>query len=57
MVPYQQSVDLKKKLDEFGIKNEFMTIEGGEHGKFPKEKNSELNAAIINFLKELGIHK
>lgn len=57
VVPYQQSVDLKKKLDEFGVKNKFMTVEGGEHGKFPAEKNSEVNKAIIDFLKELGIHK
>lgn len=57
VVPYQQSVDLKKKLDEFGVKNQFMTVEGGEHGKFPAEKNSEVNKAILNFLKELGIHK
>lgn len=56
VVPYQQSVDLKKKLDEFGIKNRFITVEGGEHGKFTKEKNSEINKAIIDFLKELGIH-
>lgn len=56
VVPYQQSVDLKKKLDEFGIKNKFMTVEGGEHGKFPAEKNSEVNKAIIDFLKEVGVH-
>lgn len=57
VVPYQQSVDLKKKLDELGVKNKFITVEGGEHGKFPAEKNSEVNKAIIDFLKELGIHK
>jgi hypothetical protein len=32
-----------------------MTVEGGLHGKFPKEKNSEVNQAIIDFLVELGI--
>jgi acetyl esterase/lipase len=57
VVPYQQSVDLKNKLDEMGVKNKFMTVPGGEHGKFPAEKNSEVNKAIIDFLKELGIHK
>lgn len=56
VVPYQQSVDLKNKLDEFGIKNKFITVEGGQHGKFPTEKNSEINKEIIAFLKELGIH-
>lgn len=56
-VPYQESVLLHKKLLEAGVKTEFITVEGGLHGKFPKEKNSEVNARIMNFLKELGIHK
>lgn len=54
-VPYQQSVDLHKKLVEAGVKTQFITIEGGLHGKFPKEKNSEVNKAIADFLKELKI--
>lgn len=54
-VPYQQSVDLHKKLVEAGVKTEFMTIEGGKHGGFPKEKASELNKAIAKFLMDLGI--
>lgn len=56
-VPYQQSVALHKKLVEAGVKTKFITVEGGLHGKFPKEKNSEVNAQIMDFLKELGIHK
>lgn len=55
-VPYQQSVDLKKKLDEAGVKNEFITIPGGLHGKFSKEENAMLSKAIIKFLKEINIH-
>jgi len=54
-VPYQQSVDLHKKFLEAGVKTEFITVKGGLHGKFEKEKNSEINNAIANFLKELGI--
>jgi acetyl esterase/lipase len=54
-VPYQQSVDLHKKLLEAGVKTEFMTVKGGLHGKFDKEKNSELNKAIADFLKGLNI--
>lgn len=57
IVPYQQSVDLKKKLDAAGVKNKFITVEGGLHGKFDKEKNSEINREIINFLQEVGVHK
>ncbi|WP_462276859.1 alpha/beta hydrolase fold domain-containing protein [Ferruginibacter sp.] len=54
-VPYQQSVALHKKFLDAGVKTQFMTVEGGLHGKFPKEKNSDVNKAIANFLKELGL--
>ena len=54
-VPYQQSVALHKKFVEAGVKTQFITVEGGVHGKFPKEKNSEVNKAIAEFLKGLGI--
>jgi acetyl esterase/lipase len=54
-VPYQQSVALHKKFVEAGVKTQFMTVEGGLHGKFPKDKNSEVNKAIADFLKELGL--
>lgn len=54
-VPYEQSVDLHKKLQAAGVVTEFMTIEGGKHGGFPKDKNSELNKAIAAFLKKLNI--
>ena len=55
IVPYQQSVDLKKKYDEVGAKCEFMTIPAGMHGKFPKEQNTALSAAITKFLTDLNI--
>jgi acetyl esterase/lipase len=56
IVPYQQSQALHKKLNELGVKNEFITVQGGLHGKFEKEKNSEINKAIIEFLKNLNIN-
>jgi acetyl esterase/lipase len=52
-VPYQQSVDLHKKLLELGVKTEFITVPGGLHGKFEKEKNSEINKAMIAFIKSI----
>lgn len=52
-VPYQQSVDLHKKLLEAGVKTEFITVPGGLHGKFDKEKNTEINKAIMRFISEL----
>jgi acetyl esterase/lipase len=54
-VPYQQSVDLHKKFLEVGVKTEFMTVEGGGHGKWTKEQNDEVNEGIMKFLKEVGI--
>ncbi|WP_316813339.1 alpha/beta hydrolase [Pedobacter heparinus] len=55
IVPYEQSVALKAKLDELGVKNEFITVKGGLHGKFPAEENSRVNAKIMEFLKSLGL--
>lgn len=54
-VPYQQSVDLHKKFLAAGVKTGFITVKGGLHGKFDKEKNSEISRAIVEFLRELGL--
>lgn len=54
-VPYQHSVDLHKKFKEAGVRTEFITVPGGLHGKFEKEKNSEINKAIAEFLISLGL--
>lgn len=54
-VPYQQSVELHKKLQAAGVTTRFITVEGGLHGKFDKEKNSEINKEIIAFLKSVGV--
>ncbi|MEP7237027.1 MAG: prolyl oligopeptidase family serine peptidase, partial [Ferruginibacter sp.] len=52
-VPYQQSVKLHDKLVAAGVKTEFITVPGGQHGKFEKEKNSEVNKAIMAFIKSI----
>ena len=52
-MPYKQSVDLHKKLIEADVKTEFITVSGGLHGKFDKEKISELNKAIIKFISDV----
>lgn len=49
-VPYEQSVALYKKLQEAGVQSEFITVDGGLHGKFEKEKNTEINKAIMAFI-------
>ncbi len=52
-VPYRQSVELYKKLQELGVKSEFFTVPGGLHGKFEKDKNTEINVAILKFIANL----
>ena len=52
-VPYKQSVDLHQKLVDLGVKTEFITVEGGGHGKFTKEKNAEINLQILEFIKSV----
>lgn len=54
-VPYQQSVVLHQQLQAAGVKTEFMTVEGGKHGGFPREQNVEVSKAILKFLQELSI--
>lgn len=55
IVPYQQSVQLHKALIKAGVKTEFVTVDGGLHGKFTKEKNSEITKAMIDFLKAIAV--
>ena len=56
-VPYQQSVYLHEKLLKSAVKTEFITVEGGLHGKFEKDKNSEINTSIIKFILSLDSFK
>jgi len=55
-VPYQQSIELHKKFEQAGVKTKLIIVEGGLHGKFPTDKNTEVNKAIMDFLKELKIY-
>jgi acetyl esterase/lipase len=57
VVPYEQSVILYKKYQDMGVKSVFVTVAGGEHGKFTPEKKTELNAQIMEFLKSVGVHQ
>jgi acetyl esterase/lipase len=54
-VPYQQSVDLYKKLQKLGVKSQFITVPGGGHGKFDKDMNSNINKSIIEFLTSINL--
>lgn len=54
-VPYEQSVLLHHKLDKMKVKNKFITVPGGHHGKFTKEENKQLSQQILDFLVSCGI--
>jgi acetyl esterase/lipase len=56
-VPYKQSVDLLKMFQDVGVKSQLITVEGGGHGKFTKEKNAELATQIIAFIMSLDPFK
>ncbi len=51
-VPYQQSVELDARLTREGVKHVFITIPGGGHGGYSKEKQEEIKRDITVFLKE-----
>lgn len=55
VVPYSQSVQLYKKLNEASVRCEFVTIENGLHGKFSKEEQSRYKEAVFQFLADLGL--
>ncbi|WP_448697479.1 alpha/beta fold hydrolase [Mucilaginibacter sp. AW1-3] len=57
IVPYEQGVELYQKLQQMGVKSQFITVPGGGHGKFPAEKKTEIVNAYMAFLKELGLHQ
>ena len=54
-VPYLQSEELFKKLKDYNITTEFLTIPGGKHGKFSTEENALLSKRMWLFLKGLGL--
>ena len=55
IVPYNQSAQLHQKLMVAGVRSKFLTIKGGNHGKFTLEEKSNMSDAIFKFLKELKI--
>lgn len=52
IVPYDHATRLHELLDEWGVPNRLLTIEGGGHGGFSPEENQRIYAAIRAFLGE-----
>lgn len=51
VVPHQQSVDLHKRLDELGIRNRLVSLEGGKHLGFRDQQFQAAFQSIFDFLK------
>lgn len=52
-VPYMQSQELLEQFKKVGVRAELITVSGGGHGKFTKEKNIELSKNILDFILSL----
>lgn len=52
IVPYDHATRLHELLDEWGVPNRLLTIEGGGHGGFNPGENQRIYAAIRAFLGE-----
>jgi acetyl esterase/lipase len=56
VVPYSQSEELHRKFIENGAVVKFITVEGGGHGGFSKEKSREISSEILDFLRKAGAY-
>lgn len=55
VVPINQSEQLYEKLNLEGVKNKFIIIENGGHGKFTEEEKSYISKEMWSFLTSLGL--
>lgn len=57
IVPYSQGVRLHDALNEVGVSNQLITIEGGGHGGFSYEQMSGIYSEIRAFLRQHDIDR
>ena len=50
IVPIDQSIDLKRRLDALAVPSDFFTVAGGGHGKFDPANKAEMLARVFAFL-------
>lgn len=55
LVPYSHALRLQQALTKAGVKNQLVTIPGGDHGGFSLEQDTMAYKAIRGFLREQGI--
>lgn len=54
-VPYQHSLELKKKLDAADVQNQLFTVPGGKHGGFTDDQYAQIYPAMKAFLRKVGL--
>ena len=55
VVPYSDATRLHELLNNAAVKNQLVTIHGGDHGDFTPEQEMQAFEAIYSFLADLGI--
>jgi acetyl esterase/lipase len=60
IIPYSQWTSLHKALDQAGVPNQLLTIQGGGHGgttpyAWTREQNLQAEAAVFSFLEKFGV--
>lgn len=55
LVPYAHATRLHAALDKAGVKNQLITIKGGDHGDFTAGQSLEAYQSIRSFLDGLGL--
>lgn len=55
VVPLQESLDLKQKLDAVGARSAFHVVTGGVHGKFNDEQRRAIEQDVLTFLRRHGV--
>jgi acetyl esterase/lipase len=54
-IPYQMSLDLKVRLDNYDVPNQLIAVKGGKHGKFSQEEHAMIADKLIGFFRELDV--
>ena len=57
IVPYSHAVRLHEELEKAGVSNELLTIPGGEHGGFSRDRYLDALSTIQDFLNRHGLMK
>jgi acetyl esterase/lipase len=52
VVPLQESINLKQRLDAVGARNALHIVAGGVHGKFNDQQQREIEREVLQFLRK-----